>query len=285
MGRFGCPSQLTSDRGKEFVNSVIANLIIMIDTDEIKTMAYSHEENGLLERSNRETLRRLAHLLYDAKSNENWPDDTPFVQRIHNATIHSSTGVSPAELRFGPSINLDKGIFLPLDKSAVTLEVSVGLTEEESRLGLPAVRKPMSNANKIELKRNKNLELAWIGRMKIRQQDLLDRAKSYQEKLNSLHLSQRTPEEITVFPVNSMVLITYPKKFDGNDSRPHKLHHRHAGPYLVRESVDEDSDSDEVWKDVLIDNIPLRVVNEHLDTTDITQHKIGPVNRNSRPSH
>ena len=38
-------------------------------------------------------------------------------------------------------------------------------------------------------------------------------------------------------------------------------------------------------KDVLIDNIPLRAVNEHLDTTDITQHKIGPVNRNSRPSH
>jgi len=29
----------------------------------------------------------------------------------------------------------------------------------------------------------------------------------------------------------------------------------------------------------------MRVINEHLNSTDVTQHKIGLVNRNSRPSH
>jgi hypothetical protein len=35
------------------------------------------------------------------------------VQRILNTEIHSSTGVSPAQLIFGNSIDLDRGIFQP----------------------------------------------------------------------------------------------------------------------------------------------------------------------------
>jgi len=37
------------------------------------------------------------------------------VQRILNATVHESIGVSPAQLLFGNAIDLDRGLFTPLE--------------------------------------------------------------------------------------------------------------------------------------------------------------------------
>ena len=65
MGRFGNPSKILSDRGPQFVNQVIKNYIEYIGIEQITTVAYSKEENSIVERSQRESLRHLKVVIFD----------------------------------------------------------------------------------------------------------------------------------------------------------------------------------------------------------------------------
>ena len=76
-------------------------------------MAYSHEENALVERWNHEVVRYLRALVFDKNFVDEWSDLLPFAQRICNAEVNSSTKVSAAQIIFGGAINLDRGILVP----------------------------------------------------------------------------------------------------------------------------------------------------------------------------
>ena len=52
-------------------------------------------------------------ILLDKNIVNDWAISLPLVQRIMNASVHSSIGVSPAQLLFGNAVTLDRGIFLP----------------------------------------------------------------------------------------------------------------------------------------------------------------------------
>ena len=54
IGRFGHSSQLISDNGSQYINNIIAELLLLIGTEHINTVAYSHEENSIVERANKE---------------------------------------------------------------------------------------------------------------------------------------------------------------------------------------------------------------------------------------
>jgi len=64
FGIFGCPAQLLSDNGSQFVNELITEFTKLIGTEHITTMAYSKEENGMIERANKETMRHLRSLIF-----------------------------------------------------------------------------------------------------------------------------------------------------------------------------------------------------------------------------
>ena len=73
-------------------------------------MAYSHEENAIVERWNHEVIRYLRAMVFDKNSVESWSDLFPFAQRICNTEVIKSIGVSLAQII---AINLDRGILLP----------------------------------------------------------------------------------------------------------------------------------------------------------------------------
>jgi len=54
---YGFPSEVRSDGGKEFVNELLKLVLDLVGTK----LAYSHEENGNVERGNREVLSNLHH--------------------------------------------------------------------------------------------------------------------------------------------------------------------------------------------------------------------------------
>ena len=110
FGRYGLPFSVRSDNGPQFVNETIKSFLDRLGVDHDLTTPYSHEENGIVERSNEEILRHLSAILYDrSMATSEWVKFIPFVQRIINASKHSATGVSPAELLFGDNATLDKG--------------------------------------------------------------------------------------------------------------------------------------------------------------------------------
>jgi hypothetical protein len=120
-----------------------------------------------------------------------------------NSTVHSAIGVSPAALLYGNAINLDKGIFLPMD----VVESS----------GMPIS--------------------TWSANMLHIQQSLLDKAQRRQELLNAKHTFEDGTEETpTHYPPNSFVLASYPDGPLGHRP-PTKLHTNLQGPFRVISNI------------------------------------------------
>ena len=113
IGMFGVPMYILSDNGPQYVNQLITELIYLMGSDHQLTTAYSHQENAVVERANKEVLRHLRALVFHQNVITRWSLCLPLVQRIFNAEPISSIGCAPAQIVFGNSINLDKGILLP----------------------------------------------------------------------------------------------------------------------------------------------------------------------------
>ena len=87
FGRFGCPTQLQSDGGSQFVNNLIAEVSLLVGTKFIQTLAYSKQKNSIVERANKEVMRRLRAIVLDDNTLTTWATRLPFAQRIYNASI------------------------------------------------------------------------------------------------------------------------------------------------------------------------------------------------------
>ena len=131
LGRYGCPSQVFSDNGKEFVNEIISEFTTLIGTEQIFTLAYSKQENAIAERALKEVQRHLRAIVYHKNVYYDWGVYVPLVQRILNTEVHSSTGVSPAELLFGSSIALTRGLFSPTN---ITENIEANLSDWTAKL-------------------------------------------------------------------------------------------------------------------------------------------------------
>jgi hypothetical protein len=94
FGRFGQAQELQSDNGTQFVNEIIRELCLIMGSEQKRTLAYSSEENGIVERANKEVLRHLRALVYDSKVVDKWNIYLPFVQRILNSAVSQNTGAS-----------------------------------------------------------------------------------------------------------------------------------------------------------------------------------------------
>lgn len=116
MCREGTPRQLHSDRGTQFVNSVITEALRYFKVIHTTSTAYSHEENSIVERTIKDLRNQLlAYLLEANGSVTNWSDAIPIVERILNTKVCVYTGVTPAAMRFGRCNALDVGVFAESD--------------------------------------------------------------------------------------------------------------------------------------------------------------------------
>ena len=165
-------------------------------------MVYSKEENALVERVNKEVMRHLRGFIFDRRIREHWYKYLPFVARIMNTSIHTSTGVSPSALIFGTIATQDKGIF-----SDYTTEQRESLTLSEG-----------------------------TAKMLKAQQILLKIATENQLKRDSENIVKRTPNAISRFPPDSYVLVEYPDTGLGKKP-PNKLMTALKGPYRVVENI------------------------------------------------
>jgi hypothetical protein len=111
FGRYGIPTQVYSDNGTQFCNDLHRELYKLTGIEQVLTVPYSKEENGIVERANREVTRHVRAILFDKELGNEWSQTIPFVQRILNSETHQSTGVSPVKLLFGNAINLDRCLY------------------------------------------------------------------------------------------------------------------------------------------------------------------------------
>jgi hypothetical protein len=170
-GRYGVPARILTDGGSQLYNKLINEYSKLLLIENQYTHAYSKEENAIVERANKEVLRHLKAIIFNSKVIDSWTDYLPLVQRIMNAQVHSSIGVSPAQILFGNSVNLDRGLIFPYDQIPPETKFS-----------------------------------EWIGKMIEKQKDLVDIAIQAQNTKDEFHIANFSKER-TEYPINSYVLV------------------------------------------------------------------------------
>ena len=193
VGRYGAPATLRSDRGSQFVNGVIEEFTKLFVTHHETTLAYSKEENAIVERANKEVMRHLRAIVYNQRVQAHWgKHQLPMVMRILNSEEKTNTDLSPAEILLGNAVSLGRHI-LHAPRAA---EGSSG---------------PLSSYMENLLKQ---------------QATLIEVAQATQLKHDLHHMSAYDPA-FTEFPINSYVLMEPP------EGRRPKLQTRKKGPFQI----------------------------------------------------
>ena len=186
-----------TDHGSQFTASVVAELTTALGIDHTITISHSKEENGIVERANKEILKYLRQIIFTHRSRNKWSSFLPFVQRIMNSTMHGSLGTSPARIMFGPAMDLDRGLIPQVQNAhpsqAESLEKFLQISREEQLSLIESTRQYL---------------------------------KMHEEEFAALNTDP------VVFPINSLVLVKYPRS-RMDMAAPTKLHLRWKGPMLV----------------------------------------------------
>jgi transposase InsO family protein len=204
IGRYGNPGEILTDNGTQYTADVITQLCDLIRVEHLTILPYSHEENAIVERANREVNRHLRAIVFDKKVKNDWSLFLPLVQRIMNASVSASTGVTPASIIFGNAVDLDKGL----------------LPEAANRAAAYEEGKPL-NDYLCKLLRN--------------QAHIIALAQTTQYTINQEHMRRKTNQgnQVTGYDINDYVIYEHPTSLLTGDSRPDKLAMHYRGPYRI----------------------------------------------------
>nr|XP_057908117.1 uncharacterized protein LOC131104680 [Doryrhamphus excisus] len=108
VARFGTPSDITSDRGPQFVSELWSALAASLGVQVHRTTAYHPQANGLCERFHRSLKAALRAALTDG----NWVDRLPWVMLGLRSAPKEDLEAAPAELVLGQPLRIP-GEFLP----------------------------------------------------------------------------------------------------------------------------------------------------------------------------
>jgi len=247
FGRYGTPRRILSDRGPEFVNEVIKHLFETMKLEHTKTLAYSKQENSIVERSNKEVLRHLRAIVTDRMVIQEWWMYLPLVQRAMNASKHERLGVSPAEIVFGSATRLQKGFLIPLDNNVHFDSESLSMKVKKFRGG-KTVYEPSEPGHtegwtvQQHMRQLKFMQRRIIALASQSQQEI-DKEHMDESMEKHLHLSpgatndvkaslEPATRQLTVFPLYSYVLTLYRNTAMGNKPET-KLHPFWRGPLQV----------------------------------------------------
>lgn len=106
--RDGKPENLRSDNGREFVNSMVAEMLKMVTIKHFLTTPESHQENAKVERAIKDVRQQLkAYLVEVDKANVAWSTALPLIERLMNTKYNTHLQCTPAEVHFGVANALD----------------------------------------------------------------------------------------------------------------------------------------------------------------------------------
>lgn len=102
--RYGCPSRITTDQGRQFESNLFLKLMRFLGIHKSRTTPYHPQSNGAVERWHRSLKAALMARL--GSSNTNWVDELPTVLLGLRSALRTDSGTSAAELAFGKTLRL-----------------------------------------------------------------------------------------------------------------------------------------------------------------------------------
>ena len=108
--RFGVPSQIHSDQGREFESDLFKAICEKLGIEKTRTAPYRPQSDGLVERFNRTLVQMLSSFVNEHKND--WDDHLPYVMMAYRATMHESTKCSPNLLMLGRETTCPLDLFV-----------------------------------------------------------------------------------------------------------------------------------------------------------------------------
>lgn len=202
MGHWVTPVEVLHDGGTEFTNTAVRELFAACGVKDIKTLAYSKEENSLVERANKEVMRHLRTILFHSNITTHWNQHLGTIMKIMNHQKRGTFFPSPASILFGDRFRDDELLFMAQSKSHM----------DGAMLQLSA----------------------WAADMIMQQHTIFELAKRIQDEKDEAHMSSQRPN-VTTYEVGSYVLASY-HATDGvvrHRGPPNKLLPYLRGPFKV----------------------------------------------------
>ena len=90
-----------TDYGTQFMNKTFDGFSTLSGIRHHSSIPYSNEENGIVERANKEVNRHIRNILSDKECVANWPQMLCMTEKLLNSSVKQPLGASPNALLFG----------------------------------------------------------------------------------------------------------------------------------------------------------------------------------------
>ena len=109
ISRFGVPSTVTTDRGRQFESDLFKQLLQTLGSTRIRTTSYHPMANGMVERFH----RQLKAALKSHPNPTRWTNSLPLVLLGIRSSLKADIGCTAAELVYGTTLRLPGSYFNP----------------------------------------------------------------------------------------------------------------------------------------------------------------------------
>ena len=110
--RFRTPNEIMTDKGSQFMNDTLIKFANLAGITHLSSIPYSKEENGIVERANKEVNRLIRNILFDHDVIDEWSSYLHMMEKLFNSSIKQPTGTSPNTLVFGGLIDANQGFLM-----------------------------------------------------------------------------------------------------------------------------------------------------------------------------
>ena len=125
--RHGAPRTLLSDRGSNFLSSLVSEVCKLLNTKKVNTTAYHPQTNGLVERFNNTLAEAISSFV--SSNQQDWDVYIPAIQFAYRTSPSVTTGDSPFYLLYGREPRL------PPDVSLLpATQLSASVNEHRARI-------------------------------------------------------------------------------------------------------------------------------------------------------
>ena len=104
ISRFGVPSYIHSDQGKQFESELYQEVCFLLDIKKTRTTPYHPQSDGMVERFN-ETLEALLRAFVNEEHSD-WDERLPYVLMAYRSSVNETTGYTPNMMMLGREVTV-----------------------------------------------------------------------------------------------------------------------------------------------------------------------------------